>query len=188
MHKPKTKLHFLIIPTILALLSTSFWYLLHHQQIIPIAPDADIDYMSSGVISVLGIFYAVASGFIIATVWKQFVFVEEAIKVGSKEEFIRHKDKRIPNTIKIMFVIYSCILLLAFYMTHVSTSTIGIFSIFSITYCLVLNYQIMIDLDDPFSGLWIVDVPKQWKHLIKHERVSNFSKLFLNGATKNVLK
>jgi hypothetical protein len=184
MQKPKTKLRFLIVPLILAVCSTSLWYLLHHQKIIPIIPDADVDYMSSGVISILGIFYAVASGFIISTVWRQFVYVEEAITVGSKEEFIRHKNKRIPNTIKIMFIIYSCILLFAFYITHVTTSSIGIFSIFSITYCLVLNFQIIIDLDDPFTGLWIVKVPKHWQHLVKHDKVSQFNKLFLNGTTK----
>jgi hypothetical protein len=151
-------------PIIVALSVTVIWYFLYSFGILP-QKVFDASVMSSGTTTVLGIFYALVAAFVLSTVWRQFISVEEAIKLRNKKEFIKHKDKRIPLPIKFLLVVFSLLLLGAFFVMHFESKINGIYSIFAITLGLTLNWSVIMDLDDPFSGVWNVDMPPSWRNL-----------------------
>jgi hypothetical protein len=159
-----TKLKFFIQPLAVAIIITIIWYFMFTNNLFP-KRDADVGVMSSGTISVLGILYALVAAFVLTTVWREFVAVQEAIKLRHKHDFFKHKDKRVPLPIKVLLLIFSLLLLGAFFIIHYNTVIIGMYSILSISIGLALNWAVIMDLDDPFEGIWNVEVPKHWHKL-----------------------
>jgi hypothetical protein len=164
-----TKLKFFIQPIIIAILLTFLWIVLNKYNLLADFK-YDTDIMASGTVNVLGIFYALVAAFVLSTVWRQFVAVEESVKLRNKIEFIKHKDKRIPLPIKILLLIFSLLLLGSFFVMRYEGMLNGVYSIFAIGLGLALNWGVIMDLDDPFEGIWNIKIPNGWEKLryVKH--------------------
>lgn len=124
---------------------------------------ADEGIMSSGTIAVLGIFWTLLAAFAFATVWTQWIAVEEAVKSKDKDAFLKHKDKRIPGTLKMLVSILSLLLVGAFFLISFNSVWAGLYSISAVSFVLALYWETVLDLDDPSTGVWNVTVPEEWK-------------------------
>ncbi len=166
----KTKeLRILIKPLIFSVVVVLIWYFINYlfgSSFFLSNLKLDEGIMASGTIAILGIFYALLTAFVFTTVWQQWVAIEESIKTKNKEEFIKHKDKRIPFTVKLLVFLFSVFLILAFFLISFKNIITGVFSIFVISFILFIYWQVILDLDDPFTGIWNVNVPKEWQSLV----------------------
>jgi hypothetical protein len=132
---------------------------------LPFSPsfEGDTDLMTSGTITTLGIFYALAAAFILSTVWEQFLHVQDAVRMRDKHQFLKHKDKRIPLPIKVLLFLFSAMLLGAVVILPFHSVVNGIYSVFTVSLAIAINWGVIMDLDDPFEGIWNVEIPKEWK-------------------------
>jgi hypothetical protein len=163
------ELGILIKPFVISVIVSVLWVLIYNYIGFNSNLKLDEGIMASGTIALLGVFYALLTAFVFATVWQQWVSIEDAIKTRNKEEFIKHKDKRVPFTVKLLIVIFSFFLIVAFFLISFKNLILGVFSIFVITFILSMYWQVITDLDDPFTGIWNVEVPKEWEKLVKRE-------------------
>jgi|GEM_PF-4058646 hypothetical protein len=166
----KTKLRFFVKPVITAVILGLVWLFI--RLVLKFIPNTrpDTEIMTTGTISVLGIFYALVAAFVISTVWRQFVQVQEAVKMDNEQAFIKHKDKRIPLPIKLLLLTFSGLLIGAFFFISFHTVVVGFYSVMAIGLGLALNWAVIMDLDDPFEGIWNVHVPEKWH---KHKNSEN---------------
>ncbi|MDD5178287.1 MAG: hypothetical protein PHT54_03345 [Candidatus Nanoarchaeia archaeon] len=160
----KYRFNFFIRPILIAITLAGLWYLLKLNGFI-FNTDFDTEILSSGTISSLGIFYTLVYAFVLATVWNQFLEVEESIKVKDKESFIRHKDKRIPLPIKLLLFVFSILILGAFFISPFKNSIIGFYSVFAVALGLSMNWSVIVELDHPFEGIWNLRIPCEWKNI-----------------------
>lgn len=163
-YKKKLKLKFFFKPILVAFGVTIFWLFLKLFKILP-KTDLDQTLMTSGTISVLGIFYALVAAFVLSTVWRQFIAVEEAIKLKNKTEFVKHKDKRIPLPIKALLFFSSFLVMGSFFTLNFGHNLTGMYTMLSVSLSLALNWAVVMDLDHPFEGIWNLEIPKGWEKL-----------------------
>lgn len=165
-----------IRPIVLSVLSTGIWIVLKilglDQYI-----EGDEGAMASGTIAFLGIIYALLTAFTTATVWSQWLAVKKAVetykaakKAGDEtamaqahQKFILNKDKRIPGTLKLILLMFSIFAVLGFYLLYFRNPLPGGFAIFTATMAASGLWGLIMDLDDPFTGVWNVEVPEEWK-------------------------
>ncbi|MDD5331925.1 MAG: hypothetical protein PHE43_03870 [Candidatus Nanoarchaeia archaeon] len=165
----KHKFNFFVRPILIALVLAIGWYILKLNGFI-FNHDFDTELLSSGTISSLGIFYTLVYAFVLATVWTQFLEVEEAIKIRDKKSFIRHKDKRIPIPIKLLLLVFSTLILGAFFISPFKSNIIGFYSVFAVALGLSMNWAVILELDHPFEGIWNLKIPDEWKEQRKIQK------------------
>ena len=158
----------LIKPISLALVISAIWLAIRLSVGFNQNVKLDEGVMVSGTIASLAIFYALLAAFAFATAWQQWVAVEEAVKTKDQQAFLKHKDKRMPRTVKALILLFSVLLIGAFFLISFKNILNGLYSIFSITLALSIYWVVIMDLDDPFDGDWNIQVPKEWQHLIKN--------------------
>lgn len=156
----------IIKPLIVAAIVSILWFVRYGLFGSNDAIKADEAVLVSGTIPILAIFYALLAAFTFATVWQQWVAVEEAVKTRNKKEFLKHKDKRMPATIKLLLSLFSVLLVAAFFIISFKSLLTGLYSIFAVTLALSIYWSVIMDLDDPFSGVWNVRLPKEWEKMI----------------------
>ena len=135
-----------------------FWQGIHYNH--EMKSDAEI--MSSGTINVLIVLYGLIYAFIINKVWTQWNELKHAIKTGDKNTFEKYCEERIPTALHFL-IIFLAILIFGGLFLHPFASFInGLYSIFSTSLALVVCYEVAKDLDDPFVGIFNLDVPPDW--------------------------
>jgi len=149
-------------PLVLSVLGTGLWILLRTWGLDEYL-QGDEGAIASGLVAFLAVAYALFAAFLFATVWSQWVAVEEAVRVKDRQKFDLHKDKRIPRTAKALLLLFSFFLVGAFYLLSFRHLATGGFSIFAVIMVIITYWQVILDLDDPFTGIWNVEVPKEWR-------------------------
>ena len=130
--------------------------------------------VASGLVAVVAVAYALYAGFIFVNVWSQWTTIEEAVKTykvatdevtkdQAHQKFILNKDKRIPKTAKILLFVFSLFLVVAVYLLYFQNSIPGGYAIFTVIMIVSTYWTVIMDLDDPFSGIWNVQVPEEWR-------------------------
>lgn len=121
--------------------------------------------MSSGTIAFLGIAYSILAGFLFVNVWQQWNLVNEACTPGAldKKKFDENKNKRIPETVKSLWLIFSVIMIASFFCLYFKNALPAMLTIFAVTFVINVYWEVVLDLDDPFTGVWKVTVPGEWK-------------------------
>ena len=109
------------------------------------------------------VIYALLAAFTTANVWSQWVAVEEAVKTGDRQKFVQNKDKRIPETLKLLLLMFSVFLVVGFFLLYFKNPLPGGFSIFAVTMAVSAVWTVIMDLDDPFTGVWNVQIPEEWR-------------------------
>ncbi len=147
---------------ILSLTNMFLWFMLRSLDLGKFIR-GDEGVMSSGTIAFLCMVYALLAAFVTATVWSQWVAIEEAVKMKNYEKFMQDKDRRIPNTLKFLLSMFSVFVVAAFFFLYFQNGLSGGFSIFAVTMAVLTVWTVIMDLDDPFTGVWNVKVPEDWK-------------------------
>ena len=155
-------MRFLIKPLVLSSVSTGLWFFLRLLGLGDLI-QGDEGGMSSGTIAFVGVIYALLAAFTTANVWSQWVAVEEAVKTGNHEKFLQNKDKRIPGTLKALLLMFSIFLVVGFFLLYFKNPLPGGFSIFAVTMAVSAVWAVIMDLDDPFTGTWNVQIPEEWE-------------------------
>ena len=153
----------LIKPLVISLVSTGLWFLLRFLGLGDFIQGDEGGAMPSGTIAFLGVIYALLAAFTTANVWSQWVAVEEAVKTGDRQKFLQNKDKRIPGTLKSLLLMFSVFLVIGFYLLYFKNPLPGGFSIFAATMAVSAVWAVIMDLDDPFTGAWNVQIPREWR-------------------------
>lgn len=148
-------------PLGIALVCTALWLVLRLWLGTYLSGDEGV--MAGATIAFLAIAYALFAGFLFVTVWGQWNAVEDAVRTKNLEKFTELKDKRIPPTVKFLLVIFSALLVGAFFLLSFQHLLTGSFAIFSVSLVVSLYWAVIMDLDDPFNGIWNVEVPSDWK-------------------------
>lgn len=129
--------------------------------------EGDEGSMAGAAAPILGVFYAIFATFLIVTVWSQWNDVKDAVQSEDWKKYLLHKDKRIPGTLKRLFLMLSIFLvgaLMLIYWRHLLT---GGFTIFTISAAVSACWMAIMDLDDPFTGEWNVKIPDGWEERAK---------------------
>jgi hypothetical protein len=72
-----------------------------------------------------------------------------------------------------LLLIFSLLLLGAFFFMHFKSLLNGVYTIFAISLGLALNWNVIMDLDDPFTGLWNVEIPNDWARFKRKDHDAN---------------
>lgn len=169
----------IVRPAITAIISSVLWiatYLLAGTwRILEIKPDENIlGFFIGGMVFVdAGIAAA-----ILAKVWLEWIEVRNSLRAETDEErdektFSKYADERLPVTIKAAIVILFVLLLGGFFLAPISSPILGVFVTFAITFGLVFYWEVLLDFDDYWSGVWNVDirdVPDNWKWAKKNKK------------------
>ncbi len=148
-------------PLVLSLVSTGLWFLIRFLGLGHFI-QGDETALSGGTIAFLGVIYALLAAFTTANVWSQWVAIEEAVKTKDHQKFLQSKDKRIPGTLKLLLLMLSVFLVVGFYLLYFRNPLPGGFSIFAVTMAVSAVWVVIMDLDDPLTGIWNVEVPREW--------------------------
>lgn len=151
----------LIIPILVASACTGLWLLL--RLFLGQYLSGDEGAMTSGTIAFFGIVYGIFATLLLVTVWNQWNAVEDAVNTKDRKEFDRMAEKRIPPTVKVLLFALSVLPVAAFFLTSFQHGPTGAFSIFGPSLIVAGVWAVIMDLDDPFEGVWNVEVPEEWR-------------------------
>ena len=149
----------LIKPLVLSVVLAGLWILFRFLGLDNYI-QGDEGTIASGTVAFLAVAYALFAGFLFVTVWSQWVAIEEAIRDMDLKKFNLHKDKRLPGTVKTLLLMFSILLVVAFFLLSFRHLLTGGFSIFVATLVVSTYWRVILDLDDPFTGIWNVNVPE----------------------------
>lgn len=161
----QNKMKLLIKPAILGLVALGIWILLRFQFGI-LADKADEGIMASGTIAFLFFVYGLMAAFIMAKVWTEWREIETAVRERDEKKFVDLKDQRVPRTLKMLLIIFSIFIAVAFFLSGFQNSIKGVFSVFAIVFMLTVVWEVLMDLDDYFTGEWNIDIhalPEAWQ-------------------------
>jgi hypothetical protein len=156
----------LIMPVALAFVATVFWMLLWLNGFEIVSNKADEGLMSSGTIAFLFFIYGLLAVFVMAKVWGEWCDMETAVRKGDEEKFLDLKDRRVPRTLKMLLVVFSLFIVAAFFVSGFESAVKGAFSIFAVVFMLTAVWNVLMDLDDYFTGEWNVEIsslPTEWQ-------------------------
>lgn len=151
-------------PLLIALIATSLWLSLRYGVGQYLNDDEGV--LVSGTIAFLAVVYALLTGLTLVTVWGQWNTVQDALHKKDREAFDTMKTKRIPGTLKALLFLFSSLLLGAFWLVSFTHAVAGGYTIFAVSIVLAVAWEVIMDLDDPFEGVWNIDpkeIPEEWK-------------------------
>lgn len=110
--------------------------------------------------------------------------MKTAIKNKDKNAFLAIARDRIPAPVKYILFATGTIIILWTIFLHYESFWTGLASVYSTTYIIVLVWEVIIDLDDPINGVWVIkNIPEEWMeeaHLHKRNSDRFFDTLFGN--------
>ncbi len=151
-------------PLVLSLVITGIWLLLRTHGLF--SGKADEGAMSSGTIAFLFFVYGLMAAFVMAKVWTEWREMEDAVRHEDEKKFVDLKDQRIPKTLKMLLFIFSVFIAAAFFIIGFEDVVKGVFSVFSVVFMLTTVWEVLMDLDDYFTGEWNINIdslPKEWQ-------------------------
>lgn len=164
---------FIIKPLLSAALTTAIWYFTKYVLGIIPSLEGDEEALANGTAPMVGVFWSLIAGFSLNQVWKEWSFLFEAVRMKDIEAFRKHKDKRIPRAIKVLLGMLSILLLLIFSVIPYRHIFTGVFTIFLISFILVLYIVVAEDIDNPFAGVYnIMHLPADWESELRNNHSS----------------
>lgn len=163
-------------PILLAILAIILWLAAHQlggveqKELLK----ADETIMTSGFITTLTVIVALLAAAVFTKVWTEWSEVRNSLKEEKSEKtFNKYVDERIPPTVKSAIIILFFSLLGAFYILSVASIVTGVYMVGSITFALSFYWEVLMDLDDYWTGAWnidIRDVPDEWEWAEKNKK------------------
>jgi hypothetical protein len=157
-------------PVALAVAVLAFWLLLRWGGVAADQPTllkADEAVLVSGFFTPMTVLIALLAAAVFTKVWSEWMEVRNAVKGEKKDEeaFMKYVDERIPPTVKAALLILFGALLGAFFLLHIQSLVVGSYIIFALTFALAFYWEVIMDLDDYWTGVWNIrldDVPEAW--------------------------
>lgn len=89
----------------------------------------------------------------------------------AEKEFLELVEDRISTPLKYVLLSTGFIIQIWTTTLYCESYWTGMFSVLSISYVIILIWEVMIDLDDPVHGIWIIkEIPKKWADKARIEK------------------
>ena len=157
--KPIGYLLIFFVPVFTASIVALVWGCIH--KFIPVVNTED-NIALWGFVALLGVAYSVLAARVLDTVWRQFEEIRYCIIKSNKEDFILKRDLRIPGIIHFILAALSMAILFIMMVMNYKSLLVGKLIISTWVFVVMLWLEIAIELDDPLSGIWSIDVDEEW--------------------------
>ena len=156
------ELRLFVRPILASVLLSTLWY---HYLFLPGISyiDADESIFTDAIIPGIIAFHAIVAGFVLNKVWTEYTLVQRCLKTGDKRAFQAIKDDRIPLSVHFLLGSFACLIQGLVSVLHYETAMSGFAATFSISFVLVIYWEVAINLDNPRKAVWYTDrIPEDW--------------------------
>lgn len=91
--------------------------------------------------------------------WKE---VAEAVAKQDIKAFMLEAPKRLPTSIRVLYLTISVLVVLSFHLFHIESILVLTEIQFGVGFLVVTTVLVLLDLDDPLKGIINVEAPKEW--------------------------
>jgi hypothetical protein len=138
------------------------WYTYLFRADIHLKREAE-NIITSAWIPTLGVMYALFAAVLLSTVWGEYKMLRAAIKKGDKDAFADFRDESVSPLVHTLMLMLSLFLIGGFSALHYPDAISGFICVGTMTYLLTLIMVVIIEIDDPCSGVWFIkDIPQDW--------------------------
>ncbi|MFA6494874.1 MAG: hypothetical protein WC246_00710 [Candidatus Paceibacterota bacterium] len=139
-----------------------FWYYALYQRGIYFNQGLE-GIIAAAWIPTFGILYSLLTAVVLSTVWSEYKTMRTAVKKYDVETFIDLRDEEMSPLVHVMMIVLSLAVLAAFMGIKYPDVWSGTLLISSTAYLFVLIFLVIIEIDDPCSGLWFIkNIHKEW--------------------------
>jgi len=107
------------------------------------------------------------SAWFLAKVDEEWKKCAEAVQRNDWNTFQIEAPKRIPITIRVLYIVISIMTVLSFHMFHIANTLVQFEIQFGIGFFVVMAIFVLWDLDDPIEGVTNINVPQKWINKLK---------------------
>jgi energy-coupling factor transporter transmembrane protein EcfT len=148
------------VPTILGV--WIFWYYKVHLSGYHLC---DIGNSSGAtiLISSCTFIYGLLANNAIGIVWGQHIRMRDAVKNNQIDVFMNLKDEELPPLVHLLLMVLSSLIVFGVMTLNYRDLLSGTICVSAITYLFALIFYVIVDIDDPMTGVWVIrDIPKLW--------------------------
>ncbi|MBS0553075.1 MAG: hypothetical protein JSS47_11190 [Proteobacteria bacterium] len=116
------------------------------------------------ILPLIGFMYIIFAGVAVTSVFDQYKIISKCVVKKDMETFLLYRDEQLPIMMHILVSVPS-ILIIAFVMlfNYQGDTLIGVSSVFSVSFALLLVWVIATELDDFSKSIWFREkIPKEW--------------------------
>lgn len=167
----------LLLPVPFSAGVTAFWYFVFYTHGIYFSEKIE-NITTAAWIPTFGILYGLIAAIVLSTVWSEYKSMRTAIKRYDINTFVDLRDEEMSPLVHTLLFVLSGSVLLAFMGLKYPDIQSGIILIASTTYLFALIFFVVIEIDDPTSGIWFIkSVHKEWLQIdVKKWRQSRWEK------------
>lgn len=152
----------LVMPVPFVLVITLFWYYALYQHNIYFNQGLE-GVIAAAWIPTFGILYSLLTAVVLSTVWNEYKTMRTAVKKYDVETFVDLRDEEMSPLVHVMIIVLSLAVLAAFMGIKYPDAASGALMISSTSYLFVLIFLVIIEIDDPCSGIWFIkNIHKEW--------------------------
>ncbi len=119
--------------------------------------------LTNTLIPVLAAFHAILAAIVMNKVWEEFKTIRRCIRRKDKEGFRDSMHDRIPLTLHVLLGVMSFFIIVSVMMIEYESKWTGMFVVGTLTFMLVLYFEVAITLDNPAKAPWYTDkIPTEW--------------------------
>jgi hypothetical protein len=141
-----------------------FYYFVMHPLVVPNKPDevAINTYVLNFFVGWL--FF---SAWFLARADEEYKKVNEAVLRNDRAMFLAEAPKKLPLTIRALYVIISVMAVLSFHLFHIQNLLVLVEIQFGVAFFVVMALLVLWDLDEPVSGvIHVPNIPGDWQEAI----------------------
>ena len=126
------------------------------------------------VIVVLALVYAIFAGYATNKVLEELKLASKAVVQYDMDTFLTYRDEQLPILAHLPIAVISLFLFLSTLLYPYQHTSIALFTVFSLTFIMTLNYLIVIELDNYENSIWFKEkVPREWYDINIEEHFKN---------------
>lgn len=151
-----------ISPIIIAALTSFGWYQWIFLNDVHFGKEFE-EIITAAWIPEFGILYSLLVAIAINTVWMEYKSMRTAVKRYDLETFVDLVDEDLSPLLHTMVIVVSLAVLAGFLFLQYPNFWGGSILIFGVTFLLTLLYAMILEIDNPCSGLWYIkSIPDEW--------------------------
>lgn len=96
-------------------------------------------------------------------VCREYKRIRFAVKKGDIDTFMLLRDESLSPVVHTLIFVFSVVMLGTMMAIEYPSATAGLICVCTLTYLLVLTFIVVVEIDNPCSGLWYIkDIPEEW--------------------------
>lgn len=152
----------LAIPTPIAVATATFWYYTLFKRGMYFGDDMR-EILTNALIPIFGVLYSLLTGVIINHVFDEYKAMRLAVKERNMEAFMKLKDEELSPLLHGMVAVLALAVLTGFMGLKYPSADAGMFIIGGTTYIFGLLCLVVMQLDEPCYGFWVIkSIPLEW--------------------------